>query len=162
MIMNLVYLLTGSNLGDRIENLNKAAQLINEKAGKLVVFSKFYQTSPWGPLEQPDYINQALLIETPLSPSSLMELLLCIEEGMGRIRTLKYGPRIIDIDILFFGNKVINTPLVQVPHPAVQNRRFALIPLEEIAASYLDPITGKTISQLLSACQDMGTVLQLN
>jgi len=160
--MNLVYLLTGSNLGDRIENLTKAAQLINEKAGKLVTQSNFYQTSPWGPLDQPDYINQALLIETMLSPSSLMELLLAIEEKMGRVRTLKYGPRIIDIDILFFGNEVIDTRLVKVPHPAVQNRRFALIPLAEIAASYLDPTTGKTISQLLTACQDQGTVLQLN
>ncbi|MBM3159104.1 MAG: 2-amino-4-hydroxy-6-hydroxymethyldihydropteridine diphosphokinase [Bacteroidota bacterium] len=160
--MNLVYLLTGSNLGDRIENLTKAAQLINEKAGKLVTHSNFYQTSPWGPLDQPDYINQALLIETMLSPSSLMELLLAIEEKMGRVRTLKYGPRIIDIDILFFGSEVIDTPLVKVPHPAVQNRRFALIPLAEIAASYLDPTTGKTISQLLTACQDQGTVLQLN
>ncbi|MBM3412281.1 MAG: 2-amino-4-hydroxy-6-hydroxymethyldihydropteridine diphosphokinase [Bacteroidetes bacterium] len=160
--MNLVYLLTGSNLGDRIENLNKAAQLINEKAGKLMACSKFYQTSPWGPLEQPDYINQALLIETPLSPSSLMERLLSLEEKIGRIRTLKYGPRVIDIDILYYGSEVINTPLVQVPHPAVQNRRFALIPLEEIAPNYIDPITGKTISQLLAVCQDMGTVLQLN
>lgn len=160
--MNRVYLLTGSNLGDRVENLNKAAQLITEKGGLLITRSKFYQTSPWGPLAQPDYLNQALAVETTLNASAFMEQLLQIEENMGRVRSIKYGPRIIDIDILFFGQEVIQTPLVQVPHPEVRNRRFALTPLAEIASSFVDPLTGNSISQLLATCQDQGTVLQFN
>jgi 2-amino-4-hydroxy-6-hydroxymethyldihydropteridine diphosphokinase len=160
--MNRVYLLTGSNLGDRVENLNKAAQLITEKGGLLITRSKFYQTSPWGPLDQPDYLNQALALDTSLQAAALMEQLLEIEEKMGRIRSIKYGPRIIDIDILFFGEQLIQNPMVQVPHPEAHNRRFALTPLAEIAATFIDPLTGNTISQLLSNCKDQGTVLQFN
>lgn len=160
--MNLVYLLTGSNLGNRVENLNKAAQLITDKGGLLKARSKFYQTSPWGPLAQPDYLNQALAVETTLNAPAFMEQLLQIEENLGRVRSIKYGPRIIDIDILFFGQEVIQTPLVQVPHPEVRNRRFALTPLAEIASSFVDPLTGNSISQLLATCQDQGTVLQFN
>lgn len=160
--MNLVYLLTGSNLGNRVENLNKATQLITERAGKLVACSKFYQTSPWGPLEQPDFLNQAVALDAFLEPQQLMELLLGIEEEMGRIRSEKYGPRNIDIDMLFYGNKVMKTSLLQLPHPEVHNRRFALTPLAEIAAAFIDPVSGKSISKLLSDCQDPGTVLQFN
>jgi 2-amino-4-hydroxy-6-hydroxymethyldihydropteridine diphosphokinase len=160
--MNRVYLLTGSNLGDRVENLNKAAQLITEKGGLLITRSKFYHTSPWGPLDQPDYLNQALALDTSLQAAALMEQLLEIEEKMGRIRSIKYGPRIIDIDILFFGEQLIQNSMVQVPHPEVHNRRFALTPLAEIAATFIDPLTGNTISQLLSNCKDQGRVLQFN
>ncbi len=160
--MNLVYLLTGSNLGDRIENLNKAAELITERCGKLVARSQYYQTSPWGPLEQPDFVNQAVALHTNQKAIQLMEQLLAIEEEMGRTRSIKYGPRIIDIDMLFYGSEVIQTPLLEIPHPEVRNRRFALTPLEEIAASFTDPLTGKTISELLSICKDQGTVLQFN
>lgn len=91
-----------------------------------------------------------------------MEQLLEIEEKMGRIRSIKYGPRVIDIDILFFGEQLIQNPMVQVPHPEVHNRRFALTPLAEIAGTFIDPLTGNTISQLLSDCKDQGTVLQFN
>ena len=160
--MNLVYLLTGSNLGNRVENLNKATELITLRAGNLVACSKFYQTSPWGPLEQPDFLNQAVAVDAFLEPQQLMERLLGIEEEMGRIRSEKYGPRNIDIDILFYGNKVMKTSLLQLPHPEVQNRRFALTPLAEIASAFIDPVSGKSISKLLSDCQDQGTVLQFN
>ena len=160
--MNLVYLLTGSNLGNRVENLNKATELITVRAGNLVACSKFYQTSPWGPLEQPDFLNQAVAVDAFLEPQQLMELLLGIEEEMGRIRSEKYGPRNIDIDILFYGNKVMKTSLLQLPHPEVHSRRFALTPLAEIASEFIDPVSGKSISKLLSDCQDQGTVLQFN
>lgn len=152
--MNRAYLLTGGNMGDRAANLVKAAALIGLQAGTVVVTSSVYETLAWGITEQPAFLNQVLCIETRLSASSLLETVLSIEQQLGRQRLMKYGPRIIDIDILLFNNAVINQPDLSIPHPFLHQRRFALIPLAEIAHEYKHPVLNLTIAELLSTCID--------
>jgi 2-amino-4-hydroxy-6-hydroxymethyldihydropteridine diphosphokinase len=152
--MNRAYLLTGGNIGDRAANLAKAAALIGLQAGKVVVKSSVYETLAWGITEQPAFLNQVLCIETGLSASSLLDTVLSIEQQLGRQRLMKYGPRIIDIDILLFNNAVINQPDLSIPHPFLHQRRFALTPLAEIAHEYKHPALNLTIADLLSTCID--------
>jgi len=152
--MNLAYLLIGGNLGDRINNLEKAATRIEKELGKIIKKSSLYETASWGITEQPHFLNQVLTVETKLSPHQLMSKILFIENKMGRIRTEKNASRIIDIDILFFNDEVIQKPGLTIPHPEIQNRRFALIPLDEIAPAMVHPLLGVTIKQLLSTSKD--------
>jgi 2-amino-4-hydroxy-6-hydroxymethyldihydropteridine diphosphokinase len=152
--MNKVYLLTGGNLGDREKNLQQAADHINVTCGQIVRSSSFYETAAWGKTDQPAFLNQALELHTTLSPEALMEQLLEIENIMGRKRTEKLGPRIIDIDMLLYEDRVLDTSLLKLPHPALPQRRFALVPLAEIAPRLLHPVLYKTISQLLQECSD--------
>ncbi|HWB24489.1 MAG TPA: 2-amino-4-hydroxy-6-hydroxymethyldihydropteridine diphosphokinase [Chitinophagaceae bacterium] len=152
--MYIAYLLTGSNLGDRFTYLNNAAALIQECCGVIQKSSSFYQTAAWGFTDQPDFYNQALQLHTALQPPQLMQELLRIEEGMGRKRDIKMGPRIIDIDILLVENTIIHTPLLTVPHPFLAERRFALVPLAEIAPGAIHPVLHKTVQQLLLECPD--------
>jgi 2-amino-4-hydroxy-6-hydroxymethyldihydropteridine diphosphokinase len=153
-IMNKGYLLTGSNLGDREQYLAKARELINKECGYIVAASSIYETAAWGKSEQPDFLNQALEIDTDLLAIQLMHRILNVEKKMGRIRGEKYGPRIIDIDILFFNDEKHNSKLLKLPHPDLQNRRFALLPLSEIAPDKIHPVLNKTIAQLLKNCPD--------
>lgn len=152
--MHLAYLLIGSNLGDKSSYLKNASSYIQQQCGQIVKQSSFYETEPWGFTEQPSFLNQALCIKTELSPAQLMHTLLQIESEMGRTRTLKMGPRIIDLDILQIDQETIDTPLLQLPHPAMHLRRFALIPMEEIAPNLVHPHFNKTIAQLLAECTD--------
>ena len=152
--MNHAYLLTGGNLGERAENLQMANQLIAAQTGRILKTSGVFETAAWGKTSQPDYLNQALLIETDLSPTALLQALLAIEKQLGRLRQEKYGARIIDIDILFFNDAIIRSPELVVPHPHLQNRRFVLVPLAEIAAGYLHPVLKKTVETLLTECPD--------
>lgn len=152
--MYTAYLLTGSNLGERINYLDKAKQLIQQQCGAIVAASSFYQTAAWGYTDQPDFYNQALALQTTLAPEMLMQTLLNIELAIGRKRDIKMGPRIIDIDILLLGDEVINTGLLTVPHPFLAQRRFALMPLDEIAPKAVHPVLHKTVSQLLADCPD--------
>lgn len=152
--MNISFLLIGGNEGDRLANLAMARENIDRSGCRILRQSAVYETAPWGRTDQPDFLNQALEVETSLEAPALMDVLLGIEERMGRRRTEKYGARIIDIDILFFNDVVIRTPHLTVPHPEVQNRRFALAPMDEIAASYIHPVTGTSIHDLLLACPD--------
>jgi 2-amino-4-hydroxy-6-hydroxymethyldihydropteridine diphosphokinase len=154
-IMHKAYLLTGSNLGDRVAYLRQAIQLIQQSCGEVGRTSCFYQTAAWGYAEQPDFYNQAIELYTGLAPEILMQHLLDIEESMGRKRSVKMGPRIIDIDILLVDDKVINTPLLSVPHPHLAERRFALMPLAEIAPNAVHPVLQKTVFTLLEECPDM-------
>ncbi len=157
-IMNTAYLLTGSNLGDRELYLEQATLYLSQKCGRIVQQSALYETAPWGILEQPNYLNQAIVLETSLSPEELMSSLLQIEEILGRIRTIKYGPRTIDLDILFYNQVIMNSQSLKLPHPAIQDRRFALVALAEIAPNLIHPILNKSVNNLLLACTDESNV----
>lgn len=156
--MNTAFLLTGGNEGNRMETLEKACGIIAATCGPVIRRSALYETAAWGKENQPAFLNQALLLRTHLSAYQLIEELLLIEKQMGRERKEKYGPRLIDIDILFFNNEVIDSSRLTVPHPEIQRRRFALVPLHEIAADYIHPVLHKTINELLARCTDPLTV----
>ena len=152
--MNKAYLLTGGNLGDREQYLAKARSLINEQCGTIVTASSLYETAAWGKTDQPSFLNQALELDTALNAKQLIRRILKVEKMMGRTRDEKYGPRFIDIDILLFNNEKHNHPFLKIPHPEMQNRRFALLPLAEIAPRIIHPVLNKTIAELLKECTD--------
>jgi 2-amino-4-hydroxy-6-hydroxymethyldihydropteridine diphosphokinase len=152
--MNKAYLLIGGNMGERREYLRRARVAIGEQCGKIAAVSAVYETEAWGLEDQEAFLNQALEIESPLDPLPLLWCMQGIEEALGRVRTVKYGPRLIDIDLLLYNNEVIELPELQVPHPRMQDRRFVLQCLVELAPDYRHPALGKTIRQLLEACTD--------
>lgn len=160
--MNLAYLLIGGNLGDRIKNLDFAKIWIEKNIGDVINNSSIYETAAWGITEQPDFLNQVLLVETKLSAQEVLHKILSIENKMGRIRTQKNASRIIDIDILFFNDEVIDEPGLTIPHPEIQNRKFALIPMAEIAPDIVHPLLGQSIKNLLSTSKDKLEVRQLS
>ena len=151
---NTAYLITGGNLGDREQNLASAREWIEADCGKIVRASSIYETAAWGNTDQPAFLNQALEIQTSLNSKQLIRHILKVEKKMGRIREKKYGPRIIDIDILLFNNEIITTSFLIIPHPELQNRRFVLTPLAELAPQIVHPILNKTIAELLNDCPD--------
>ena len=152
--MNTAFLLTGGNLGDRLQNLQQAYNLIEKNCGHIIESSSIYKTAAWGFTEQPDFFNQALQLKTELTAEKLMQTLLNVEEIMGRKREIKMGPRIIDIDILLINDFVINSSLITIPHPRLAERRFALTPLAEIAPDVIHPVLHTSISELLATCKD--------
>lgn len=152
--MNTVYLLLGSNEGDRVDWLNQAIEQLQETCGRITQQSALYETAAWGIEDQPNFLNMALCISTTLAPTALLKNINIIESNLGRQRTLKWGQRTLDIDILFFNDDIINLPELIVPHPHLEKRRFALIPLNEIATALVHPVSNKTISQLLEECED--------
>jgi 2-amino-4-hydroxy-6-hydroxymethyldihydropteridine diphosphokinase len=152
--MNSTYLLLGSNMGNSTEQLSTAIKQIEKKIGTITVGSNLYATAAWGNTSQPDFLNQVIEIATHLDATETLKEILSIEKNMGRIRTVKNAPRIIDIDILFFNNEIINRSDLIVPHPEIPNRRFVLTPLNEIAPKMIHPLLNKTIEQLLLKCPD--------
>lgn len=152
--MNTAYLLTGSNVGNREKYLAEARQEINESCGKIIKASSLYETAAWGKTDQPSFLNQALAVETSLKAEQLIRAILNIEKKMGRIRKEKYGSRIIDIDILLFNEEIYSGPSLVIPHPEMQNRRFVLEPLTEIAPTIIHPVFKKSIADLLEHCPD--------
>ena len=159
--MNQTYLLIGGNLGNRRENLEKAMELIAAGSGKIERTSSLYETEAWGLEDQPAFLNQVLFLSTQLDPRQLLLANLDIEHQMGRARKEKFGPRLIDIDILFFNNEIINIPELTIPHPQLHLRRFTLEPLYEIAPDLVHPVLKKTISELLVQCPDPLVVKKL-
>jgi 2-amino-4-hydroxy-6-hydroxymethyldihydropteridine diphosphokinase len=152
--MNKAYLLTGGNMGNRVANLDRARELISARAGRLLAVSSLYETSAWGNVPQPDFLNQVLLCETPLSAEDLLAVIMEIEQEMGRYRQQKYGPRVIDIDILFFNEEIMHTDTLTIPHPRLHLRNFTLEPLHEVAPHLVHPIFGKTVARLLAESPD--------
>lgn len=152
--MNTVFLITGGNLGNREQNLEMARDMIGKSCGKIMEMSALYETAAWGKTDQPSFLNQVLKINTPLAAAELLEQVLNIEKQAGRKRNEKYGPRTIDIDILFFNKEVITGSSLVIPHPQLQNRRFVLVPLAEIAPGFKHPVLQKTIAELLAVCPD--------
>jgi 2-amino-4-hydroxy-6-hydroxymethyldihydropteridine diphosphokinase len=152
--MNSAYLLIGGNLGNRESNFTVARGYMEQYCGPVIRSSSLYETAAWGKTDQPSFLNQALEIETELQAEHLMNQVLEIEKFMGRERKEKYGPRVIDIDILLFNNEQYDLPFLKIPHPEMQNRRFALTPLAEIARDLQHPVLKKSIGQLLKECPD--------
>lgn len=152
--MNRAYLLTGSNIGNREEALIKAIVNLNLHCGSVINTSSIYETAPWGKTDQPAFLNQAIELHTTLNARQLIRKILKVEKLMGRERKEKFGPRLIDIDILLFNTEIHNYPLLKIPHPEIQNRRFVLMPMAEIAPVIIHPVLHKSISDLLLNCPD--------
>ena len=152
--MNKTYLLLGSNMGNSRQKLLQAQRHIEKQIGTITRCSALYTTAAWGKTDQPDFLNQVVVVETNLTASATMNTILSIEKKMGRIRAKKNDPRIIDIDILFFNKEIIKEETLIVPHPQIQNRRFVLIPLNELSANFIHPVLKKTIHHLLRVCTD--------
>jgi len=152
--MNKTYLLLGSNMGNSRQQLAIAQKHIEKNIGAITRSSSLYQTAAWGKTDQPDFLNQVIIVETELTASETMQTILSIEKKMGRLRTEKNAPRIIDIDILLFNKEIIDSSTLSVPHPQLQNRRFVLIPLNELSPNLIHPVLKKTIHQLLRVCPD--------
>lgn len=159
--MNKAYLLTGGNMGEREQYLSLAREWIGKECGEITKASSLYETAAWGKTDQPAFLNQALEIHTPLNAKQLIRHILKVEKKMGRIREEKYGERIIDIDIIFFNEETLTTTFLKVPHPEMQNRRFVLTPLAEIAPDMIHPVLLKTVAELLRDCPDTLQVKKL-
>lgn len=152
--MNKVYLLLGSNMGDSTHQLTTARKHIAKKLGLITRQSSLYETAAWGRTDQPDFINQVVVVLCESNAMNLIKVVLEIELGMGRVRTKKNAPRIIDIDVLYFNKAIINSEFLIVPHPAIQDRRFVLTPLNELSPHFIHPVFGKSNHALLLDCQD--------
>lgn len=152
--MNEIFLITGGNIGNREKNLQTAAGLIQSEIGKIIRSSKIYVTEAWGITDQKSFYNQVHVVESNFSAKEVMENILKIEEEMGRVRTIKNAARIIDIDILFFNDDIVNEQNLTIPHPEIINRRFVLSPLNEIASDMIHPVYKKNIHELLAMCKD--------
>ena len=152
--MNKLFLITGGNIGDRKKNLENAAALIYDRIGTVVKSSKIYETEAWGLTDQPAFYNQVHVVESNFSAKEVLSNILQIEEEMGRKRTIKNAARIIDIDILFFNEEIVNEQNLVIPHPQISNRRFVLLPLSELVPQMIHPVFKKSIHQLLLQTKD--------
>jgi 2-amino-4-hydroxy-6-hydroxymethyldihydropteridine diphosphokinase len=157
---NQVYLGLGSNLGNRQGNLNLACRRISESIGAIVAQSSIYETAAWGLTEQNDFLNQVICIITEYNAPEILTMILAVEQSMGRIREVKWGARIIDIDILYYNNAIIKSDNLTIPHPYIQERRFVLTPLAEVAPDFIHPLLHQTNATLLANCADTSEVIQ--
>ena len=153
-----LFLSLGGNLGNTREIFEGAYPLIEKKIGKISVYSSVYQTEAWGPIPQADFLNQVLLISTTLSAQACLTEMLAIEKEFGRERKERWGPRTLDLDILYYSDITIAEQDLTVPHPRIAERKFILTPLAEIAPSFTDPTSRKTMTALLNECEDSSQV----
>ena len=154
--MSETYLLLGGNIGDTKAILNDAIKLIESLCGIVLKRSSVYKSEAWGFKSEQAFLNQVILIQTKLSPEVLLQTILSIEQQLGRLRNTNegYSSRLIDIDILFYDNLIINKESLTIPHPLLHKRRFTLLPLNQIAKDYMHPIFIKSINELLLECND--------
>lgn len=151
--MEGIYLLLGTNLGDRKKKLEEASGLIRERIGTVIKSSSVYETAAWGKTNQPAFLNQVLLISSTLGPEPMMAALHTIEQDLGRVRNERWAARTIDIDILYYGDLVVDNTL-HIPHPGIPDRRFTLVPLAELSPKFVHPVLQRSQQQLLEACKD--------
>ncbi|AMM52641.1 2-amino-4-hydroxy-6-hydroxymethyldihydropteridine pyrophosphokinase [Rufibacter sp. DG15C] len=152
--MKPLFLLLGSNLGDRVSYLQEAYLQLSAIFGESGQKSSMYETAAWGVEDQPAFLNQALLFHLDLPPLEILAFTQQVEQDLGRERKERWGARVIDIDILLYGNTVLETPTLTIPHPHLHQRRFTLAPLAELAPEFDHPVLGQTIAQLLAVCPD--------
>lgn len=152
---HIVYLALGSNLGDRAANLKTAVGLL---APQMTVLAKspVYETPPWGHTDQPAFLNQVVKVETHIQPLPLLKHLKRLEVAMGRQPSFPKGPRLIDLDILFYDDIILRDFEISIPHPGVHERAFVLVPLNDIAPDLMHPVTGQTVREMLSAVDASG------
>ncbi|GBE01982.1 bifunctional folate synthesis protein [bacterium BMS3Bbin06] len=147
--MAIVYIGIGTNLGNREKNCWKALERLEEIGVRVTKRSSLYETDPWGVKDQPPFINMAVETETAFLPEDLLVKLKAIETTMGREKTYRWGPRVIDLDILFYDDMVVDTGSLRIPHPRLHERAFVLEPLSEIASEFIHPVMGRSIKELL-------------
>lgn len=157
-----VFFSIGSNIGNRKENLRNALVLIQKEIGKVAKESHLYETEPWGNTTQDAYLNQVIMVNTTLEPRDLLNAIARVERELGRTRAEKWGPRVIDIDILFYGKRVIRDKGLEIPHPELHKRNFVLVPLMEIAGELEHPILKKPIDEIYMSCEDTSEVVMLD
>ncbi len=154
MLHRNIFLLLGSNAGDRSGQLSLAEESIEREAGSIIARSKTYETAPWGKADQPNFLNKALHLESLLSPIELLFTIQGIENSLGRTRQEKWGARSMDIDIIYFDDMIIHITGLVVPHPHLSERRFVLVPLAEISPEFVHPVFQKSNLELLTECGD--------
>ena len=160
--MTELFLLLGSNIGDKRNILRKALWEIEQRIGEIYKTSGLYETEPWGMSDQENFVNQMVVVKTELEGAAILQTVLDIELKLGRHRKQKWGPRTIDIDIIYIGSEIIVSPELKVPHPEIENRKFTLIPLCEIAGSFIHPVLNITSLEMLSRCEDTLKVTKIS
>ena len=157
--MKIVFLGIGTNLGNRESNLEEAVARIREYIGPVLDSSSIYETEPWGFHAKDEFLNKVVKVNTELTPSGLLGRILMIESLLGRVRgQVRYSSRLIDIDILLYEDLIVEEESLKIPHPLLQQRKFALVPLCEIASEIIHPVLKKSIDELLEICEDRGDV----